>query len=66
MSYIEASINVLREEIRKARKRPKAYSGVNIMVALTNFADMVETSISRRCRPHHVPGRGSRLTSPST
>ena len=45
-NYIEASINVLREEIRKAKKATKGILGVNIMVALTNFADMVETSIS--------------------
>ncbi|MGC9964003.1 MAG: nitronate monooxygenase family protein [Syntrophobacteraceae bacterium] len=44
--YIEASINVLREEIRKAKEATKGILGVNIMVALTNFADMVETSIS--------------------
>ncbi|MFZ2445073.1 MAG: nitronate monooxygenase family protein [Syntrophobacteraceae bacterium] len=44
--YLEASINVLREEIRKAKKATKGIIGVNIMVALTNFADMVETSIA--------------------
>ncbi|MEN6439119.1 MAG: nitronate monooxygenase family protein [Syntrophobacter sp.] len=44
--YLEASINVLREEIRKAKEATKGILGVNIMVALTNFADMVETSIA--------------------
>ena len=44
--YIEASIEILREEIRKAKKATSGILGVNIMVALTNFADMVETSIS--------------------
>lgn len=44
--YLEASINVLREEIRKAKKATRGILGVNIMVALTNFADMVETSIA--------------------
>jgi nitronate monooxygenase len=44
--YIEASIKVLREEIRKAKEASKGILGVNIMVALTNFADMVETSIA--------------------
>lgn len=44
--YVEASINVLREEIRKAKEATKGILGVNIMVALTNFADMVETSIA--------------------
>ncbi len=46
VSYVEASINILREEIRKAKKATKGILGVNIMVALTNFADMVETSIA--------------------
>ena len=45
-NYIEASIKVLREEIRKAKEATKGILGVNIMVALTNFADMVETSIA--------------------
>lgn len=45
-NYLEASINVLREEIRKAKKATKGIIGANIMVALTNFADMVETSIA--------------------
>jgi len=45
-NYIEASINVLREEIRRAKEATKGILGVNIMVALTNFADMVETSIT--------------------
>lgn len=46
MGYIEASIRILREEIRKAKEATSGILGVNIMVALTNFADMVETSIS--------------------
>lgn len=45
-SYLEASINVLRDEIRKAKEATKGIIGVNIMVALTNFADMVETSLA--------------------
>ncbi len=45
-SYVEGSIKVLREEIRKAKEATKGILGVNIMVALTNFADMVETSIA--------------------
>ncbi|MEM5787110.1 MAG: nitronate monooxygenase family protein [Syntrophobacteraceae bacterium] len=46
VGYVEASINVLREEIRKAKEATRGILGVNIMVALTNFADMVETSIA--------------------
>lgn len=41
----EANIRVLRREIRKAREATKGILGVNIMVALTDFAEMVRTSI---------------------
>ena len=42
----EANIRALRDEIRKAKERmTQGLLGVNIMVALTNFADMVRTSI---------------------
>ncbi len=42
----EANMRALRNEIRKARERmTQGLLGVNIMVALTNFADMVKTSI---------------------
>ncbi len=46
LGYLESSINTLRDEIRKAKENSKGVLGVNIMVALTNFADMVRTSIS--------------------
>ena len=41
----QANIRVLKNEIRKARKITSGVLGVNIMVALTNFGDMVRTSI---------------------
>ncbi len=42
----EANIRALREEIRKAKEcMTQGLLGVNIMVALTNFADLVRTSI---------------------
>jgi nitronate monooxygenase len=44
-NYQEANIRALRKEIRKAREATKGILGVNIMVALTNFADMVKTSL---------------------
>ncbi|TYQ17710.1 UNVERIFIED_CONTAM: NAD(P)H-dependent flavin oxidoreductase YrpB (nitropropane dioxygenase family) [Acetivibrio alkalicellulosi] len=44
-NYIEANIRALRNEIRKARELTKGILGVNIMVALSNFSDMVKTSI---------------------
>jgi NAD(P)H-dependent flavin oxidoreductase YrpB (nitropropane dioxygenase family) len=44
-NYCEANIRALREEIRKARSLTSGIIGVNIMVALSNFADLVKTSI---------------------
>ncbi|MDD4801736.1 MAG: nitronate monooxygenase [Syntrophomonas sp.] len=44
-NFAEASKRRLRDEIRKARQATTGILGVNIMVALSNFADMVTTSI---------------------
>lgn len=44
-NFLEVNIRALRREIRKARELTKGILGVNIMVALSNFADMVRTSI---------------------
>lgn len=44
-NYREANIRALRREIRKARELTKGVLGVNIMVALTNFSDMVRTAV---------------------
>lgn len=41
----EANIRALRREIRQAKEKTKGILGVNVMVALTNFADLVRTSI---------------------
>jgi len=46
--YLQASIQGLVEEIRLAREKTLGVIGVNIMVALTNFEDMVRTSISQK------------------
>ena len=46
--YNLASIHGLREEFRKAREATKGIVGVNIMVALSNFADLVRTSIEEK------------------
>ncbi len=43
--FIKANILALKKEIRKARQMTKGILGVNIMVALTNFTDMVKTAI---------------------
>jgi len=49
--YIKSSIDGLKEEINKAReksKKSKGVIGVNIMVALTNFSDMVKTAVKEK------------------
>lgn len=46
--FLGANIRALRREIRNARAHTKGIIGVNIMVALTNFADMVRTSIEEK------------------
>ena len=46
--YLKDSILGLKEEIRKARELTQGTIGVNIMVALSNFADMVRTSIAEK------------------
>lgn len=46
--YLSDCIWGLKEEIRKAKEKTKGVVGVNIMVALTNFADMVRTSIAEK------------------
>jgi len=45
-NFLEASIHGLKEEIRKAREKTRGVIGVNVMVAMTNFADMIRTAIS--------------------
>jgi nitronate monooxygenase len=46
--FLQANINALRKEIRKAREMTKGIIGVNIMVALSNFTDMVKTAIEEK------------------
>ena len=45
---IEANIRALRREIEKARAATQGIIGVNVMVALTTFAEMVRTAIESR------------------
>jgi len=42
---LNANLRVLRNEIRKARAATRGVLGVNIMVALTHFSDLVRTAI---------------------
>jgi nitronate monooxygenase len=46
--FVESSIQGLKEEFRKAREKTMGVIGVNVMVAMSNFADMVSTSIAER------------------
>ena len=43
-----ANIRALAREIKKAREKTKGIIGVNIMVALTSFRDLVRTAIANR------------------
>jgi len=54
--YRTASIWGLKQELKKAREATKGIVGVNVMVAMSNFADMVRTAIAREGR-HHLLGR---------
>lgn len=47
-NFLEASIHGLKEEIRKAREKTQGVIGVNVMVAMSNFADMIKTSIAEK------------------
>ncbi len=63
LSYLEANIEGLKEEIRKAKEKTRGLIGVNIMVAMSNFADLVRTAISEKADiifagaglPMHLP-----------
>jgi NAD(P)H-dependent flavin oxidoreductase YrpB (nitropropane dioxygenase family) len=46
--YMESCIVGLKEEIRKAKEKTSGIVGVNIMMALTNFGDMVKTAIAEK------------------
>lgn len=71
-NFKEANIRALKEHIRKAKSLTKGIIGVNIMVALSNFSDMVKTSIEEKIDvifsgaglPLNLPGflQGSKRT----
>ena len=46
--FNKATLWGLKEEIRKAREASKGIIGVNIMVAMTDFANLVKTAISEK------------------
>jgi nitronate monooxygenase len=47
-NFAEANLRALRTEIRKARAATQGILGLNIMVALSNFADLVRTAIEEK------------------
>ncbi len=47
-TYLENCIYGLKEELRKVREKTQGIIGVNIMVALLNFEDMVRTAIAEK------------------
>lgn len=47
-NFLEASIHGLKEEIRKARELTRGIIGINVMVAMSNFADMIKTAIASK------------------
>ncbi len=63
-NYLEASILGLKEEIRKAREKSRGVIGVNVMVAMTNFTDMVKTAIAEKV-DILIAGAGLPLDMPS-
>lgn len=48
LTYLQANIEGLKKEIRLAKEKTKGVLGVNIMVAMSNFEDMVKTAISEK------------------
>jgi len=44
-NYVSANTRALRREIREAKSRTSGVLGVNIMVALTNYAELVRASV---------------------
>ena len=63
-NFLEAGIIGLKEEIRKAREKTLGVIGVNVMVAMTNFADMIKASISEKI-DIIIAGAGLPLNLPS-
>jgi len=47
-NFEQSNIKALIEQIREARRVSKGIIGVNIMVALSNFSDMVKTAIDEK------------------
>mgnify|MGYP000251930236 CR=1 FL=1 len=48
LDYLQANIEGLITELRRAKEKTQGIIGVNIMVAMSNFADLVHTAISEK------------------
>ncbi len=48
LDYLQANIEGLKKEIRLAKEKTKGIIGVNVMVAMSNFTDLVKTSIAEK------------------
>lgn len=48
LDYVRANIEGLKKELRLAKEKTKGIIGVNIMVAMSNFTDMVKTAIAEK------------------
>jgi NAD(P)H-dependent flavin oxidoreductase YrpB (nitropropane dioxygenase family) len=71
--FVEASNEALGNEIREARRLTRGIVGVNIMVALSNFEELVRTAVKERADfivsgaglplklPEHTEGSSTRL-----
>jgi nitronate monooxygenase len=61
--YVEASNKALSNEIHKSRALSKGIIGVNVMYALTNYNDLVKTSVEEKV-DYIVSGAGLPLNLP--
>jgi NAD(P)H-dependent flavin oxidoreductase YrpB (nitropropane dioxygenase family) len=48
LDFIQANIEGLKKELRLAKEKTKGIVGVNIMVAMSNFAELVKTAIAEK------------------
>ena len=63
IDYVEVSNEALRKEIRRARKQTNEVVGVNIMVALSNYEEMVRTAAKEQV-DYIISGAGLPLSLP--
>jgi NAD(P)H-dependent flavin oxidoreductase YrpB (nitropropane dioxygenase family) len=48
LDFVQANIEGLKKELRLAKEKTKGIIGVNIMVAMSNFAELVKTAIAEK------------------